>query len=128
MKRRGYSVFRAVDLMVRYLLGELSASEKEEYFQLLRDTGLNPDRWSSRDWQEGLRDDDRFDGKEAYGRFLQNVRPPVRRHRLRWVKIAALWLLAFGAGGLGWYLWTVRAVEQDAVAVSRPVSAKAYIE
>ena len=128
MKRRGYSVFRAVDLMVRYILGELSASEKEEYFQLLKDTGLNPDRWSSRDWQEGLRDDDRFDGKEAYSRFLQNVRPPARRHSLRWVKIAALWLLAFGAGGIGWHLWKASAVEQEAVAVIRPVSAKAYIE
>lgn len=128
MKRRGYSVFRATDLIVRHLLGELSASEKQEYFQLLKDTGLTPDRWDVQVWQRGLREDKRFDGKEAYSRFLKNVRPHSRWLVLRWVKIAALWLLAFGAGGLGWYVWKYPTAEREAVAVIRPVSAKAYIE
>ncbi len=128
MKRCGYSVFRAVNLVVRYVLGELSASEKEEYYRLLKDTGLNPSLWSSREWQQGVREDERFDGKEAYRCFLKNVHPHARRHNFRWIKIAALWLLAFGAGGIGWHVWKSPTTEKKMAAVIRPVSAKAYIE
>lgn len=128
MKRRGHSVFRAVSLVVRYILGELSETEKKEYAQLLEDTGLQEKNWNGEALQHELREDRRFDQQEAYRQFLLQVPRKSRMVRLRWLKVAALWVLPWVIGGIVWYAGQNSLPEKNQVVQIYPVSSKAFIE
>ena len=128
MKRRGYTVFRAVDLVVRYLLGELSTEEKKEYTQLLANTALDEKQWEGESLKQGLQKDNRFNSDEAYRQFLFHVSRKSFNRKLHWLKFAALWLLPLFAGSMVWYLWEPSGPEQKVSAQIFPVSSKAFIE
>ena len=122
MKRRGHSVFRAVSLVVRYILGELSETEKKEYAQLLEDTGLQEKNWNGEALQHELREDRRFDQQEAYRQFLLQGPRNSRMVRLRWLKVAALWVLPWVIGGIVWYAGQNSLPEKNQVVQIYPVS------
>lgn len=128
MKRRGHSLFRAVDLVVRYLLGELSVAEKEEYARLLEDTDLQEKVWNGESLQRELREDKCFDKELAYRQFLLRIPRKSRSSRLRWMRIAALWMLPLMIGGMTWYAWHTTTSEESMHIRINPVASKAFIE
>lgn len=128
MKRRGYTVFQAIHLVIGYLLGELSDEEKKTYTQLLKDTGLRGEDWDGKALQRELRKDKRFDAEEAYRQFLHRVPRKSFIRRVRWSRVAALWLLPLMIGAVGWYFGHRGDSEQKIMAQIYPVSSKAFVE
>lgn len=128
MKRRGHSLFRAVDLVVRYLLGELSATEREEYNRLLKDTDLQEKDWNGDSIRRELREDKRFDKEEAYRQFLLRIPRSSRSFRLRCIRVAALWIIPLIIGGIAWYVWCATLPEEEIYARIYPVTSKAFVE
>lgn len=127
MKRHGYSVFRSVNLILRYLSGEISEQEKSEYIRMIEDTGLRPSDWARDALLNGLSAENDFDTKTAYNHFLSKVspKPRVRRWTRRW--IAALWIFPLIIGGV---FWKINREEPEKKIEKQifPVSSKAYVE
>lgn len=134
MQRRGYSLFRAVDLVLLSILKKLSEPEKEELERMKQETGLQQHAGELFDpaaVQELLRQESPFDTEEAYRRFLGKVSRKLPRQSSRgvfhWLRYAALWLLPLMAGGLIWYLMPGHHREQFSVEEIQPVGNNAFL-
>ena len=127
MKRRGYTIFRAIDLIFKKLLGELSPEEQEAYKKLLKDTNLKEEDWSGDALSQGLSEDTRFDANESYKQFLKQV-PRKNRTRRLILQAAAFWLIPLIIAGSIWFVWNQQGVDDQSLAQIHPVSSKAYIE
>ena len=128
MQRHDYSVFRAIDLILRSLLGKASEEEEREYRHMAEDTGLLKQiEWltNRQELRRALQKDSVFDEQEAYRLFRQRIRRTTPRPVKAWLRIAALWLLPLVAGGLLWYLLNGR--QQLPVEDISPVSAHAFL-
>lgn len=130
MQRRGYPIFKAIDLILRSVLGHVSKEEQEECDRISEETGL----FRQVDWlsdrkqiRRHLQDEAVFDSGKAYQLFLSRVSRRPFRPIYSWVRIAALWVLPLVAGGLIWYLLNGERPEQIPANGIQPVGIHAVL-
>lgn len=131
MKRNGQDIFKVIRLILRSLLGDLSAEEREKYERLMNESGLlnNAKDLNDRGYVlSELMKESRFHSGDAYLKFEKYMRRTGRKRRIRRMsRRAAAVLLLFMA--VGYYLLRedfapTSGVQEVAIS---PVSAKAYI-
>lgn len=101
MKRKGYNLEYAVDLILRHWLKKTDAAEEEAYGRMLQETGVTDGREELEEviGTVGVRDMKAEKRREqAYEAFLQATRRRDRRHWGWWS--AAMVVLLFGVGGM----------------------------
>lgn len=133
MQRRGHSIFKAVDLVIRSLTGKLSEEEERELERVKEDTGLGSCAGELFDRGmvvERLRQEEPlFDTGEAYTQFRSRVGRKAPRRITHWAVRAAVWVLPLMAGGGAlWYMLAKDAGQQaEVVADIHPVEKKAVV-
>lgn len=133
MQRRGHSIFKAVDLVIRSLTGKLSDEEERELERVKEDTGLGRcagELFDRRQIREQLmQEEPLFDTGEAYARFRSRGGRKAPRCIAHWAVRAAVWVLPLMAGGGAlWYMLAKDAGQKaEVVAEIHPVEKKAVV-
>ncbi|MDE5612096.1 MAG: FecR domain-containing protein, partial [Odoribacter sp.] len=130
MQRRGYSVFQAIDLILKSLSGHLTSDEQQVLEHLKKETGLERcagELFDRKALSEQLLKDPAFDTEEAYRQFMRKIAVKSPRRMFHRIRYAALWLLLLAVGGLTfWYMRDDREPEIP-VAVIQPVGNRAVV-
>lgn len=130
MQRRGYTIFQAIDLILKSLCGHLTSDEQQVLERLKKETGLERSAGELFDWKalsEQLLKDPAFDTEKAYRQFMRQITVKSPRRMFHWIRYAALWLLLLAFGGITfWYMRDNREAEIPVVVI-QPVGNRAVV-